>query len=319
MLHRAAAQVLCNATESIVVPIMAKLAYDKSGKTMHLIATRVGAGKSTHHKLIHQAARPVHKITYGEKMVYSKRYRSAAERWLTGREIVNKGYYKGKLTLTRVLAHTVLHEASHALQTHLGGRQRGSVHNDAFYSALDMLHEACGAEVLEYVERQLRDNGLLVEFLPESAAIKPKKTFTYRVGQAIVARFRGRENPCKIQKINPKRLYVIVTGGPLLGLEFRIPPTLIVSDKPVAGRPEEQNIRMPSFVPKKRGKNEVAVSLFHNKRVICLIQKANPKTAIALILSGPEAGKKYRISYDLLLDPTNDEIEFAQAVDTRVA
>jgi predicted SprT family Zn-dependent metalloprotease len=319
MIYRAAAQVLCNATESIVAPIMAKLAYDKSGKTMHPISTRVGAGKSTHHKLIHQAARPFHEITYGEKMVYSKRYRSAAEKWLTGREIVNKGYYKGKFTLTRVLAHTVLHEAGHALQVHIGGRQRGSVHNEAFYSALDMLHEACGAEVLEYVERQLRDKGLLAEFLPESASVKPKKTFTYRVGQEIVARFRGRENPCKIQKINPKRLSVIVTGGPLLGSEFFIPPTVIVSDRPVAGGPVEQNIPMSSFAPQKRGANEVAVSLFHKNRVICLIQKANPKMAIALLLSGPEAGKKYRIPYDLLLDPTDDEIAFAKAVDTRVA
>jgi len=111
--------------------------------TLH---TRVGAGHATNHR-VDRAERAI--ITFGWRMVAAKAAGpDESARWLSGREILARGYFGGRLGLLDVLAHVVCHEFAHLVQTAEGARRRHSVHNAAFYLVLDTLHRDGSADAV---------------------------------------------------------------------------------------------------------------------------------------------------------------------------
>lgn len=101
---------------------------------------RVGSGKRTYHQ---QKNGRLHSITFGSKMVESKlESLHKCSRWTTGKEILERNYFNGVLTVQNALAHTVLHEIGHFFQCINGGRDFGSVHNEYFYKVLDKMHNS---------------------------------------------------------------------------------------------------------------------------------------------------------------------------------
>ena len=108
------------------------------------IALRVGSGKATK---CSTRDRVHFTVTLGQKMVAYKHF-FGTKSWTTGNEIQNRGYMGGDLSLASALAHTVYHELAHATQHLLYGREYGSVHNAAFYQALDDLHASYPASTL---------------------------------------------------------------------------------------------------------------------------------------------------------------------------
>lgn len=312
MSHRTAAQVLCDATHSIVIPVMRRLASEQTHKPMPPVSARVGSGKATYHKLVRSRGPARHEITFGQKMTESKRIRSSAERWLTGRELAQKKYYSGRFTYTRLLAHTVLHECAHALQVHLDGRQYGSVHNEDFYTALGQLHAACGDEVLSYVEDRFRALGISAEFLPEPMRTAPaaKPTIAYRVGQEVIANIRGANNRCKIRRVNKKTLTILVVEGPQKGEEWRIGTGTVVN---AARSGEPKGLNFEPMV------GDIVVLNTRGMRHICrLVRKGGNRSKIEF-LSGPMAHRVANVSCDRLLRPTEDELTFARAIAAKAA
>lgn len=111
---------------------------------VHSLDFVAGRGRRTSHK----KRGTKHIITYGVKAVVSKmQSKQIASRWLSGREIVDMGFFGGELTLKNSLIHTIIHEYAHYLQVLEGGRTKNSIHNCYFYS----------------VVRRLYDDGLAVE------------------------------------------------------------------------------------------------------------------------------------------------------------
>lgn len=102
---------------------------------------RVGSGKHTYLKHRRVTANDASMtITYGKQMVVSKSDPETMCNWLTSRELHERRYYGGELTLLNILAHTVAHEFGHFVQVILGRRYDGSVHNQEFYVILDRIH-----------------------------------------------------------------------------------------------------------------------------------------------------------------------------------
>tara|TARA_R110002124_G_scaffold128157_19_gene288728 strand:+ start:25625 stop:26188 length:564 start_codon:yes stop_codon:yes gene_type:complete len=99
-------------------------------------------------------------LTYGTEMIVSKSDKACLSLWTTGREVSQRGYYNGELSLLNVLAQTIVHEFGHVVQIILGRRYKGSVHNAEFYQILDRIHSSGEAEKIrnELNERCLAFN-----------------------------------------------------------------------------------------------------------------------------------------------------------------
>ncbi|MFT7465505.1 MAG: hypothetical protein ACI9EF_003874 [Pseudohongiellaceae bacterium] len=109
-----------------------------AGSRQIQLRTRVGGGRATYHR---SGPRSQHLIVFGWKMVQHKSSGwGAAVRWRSGKEMVARSYFDGRITLNAVLAHAACHEFAHLIQSVEGGRTRGSVHNRAFYAVLDSIY-----------------------------------------------------------------------------------------------------------------------------------------------------------------------------------
>ncbi|MEX0374405.1 hypothetical protein V6X71_01795 [Spiribacter sp. 388] len=113
---------------------------------------RIGCGRQTCYR--HQPGGRGHTITYGVGMV-ADHLCGNHHQWTHTREIARHRFVDGNTSPPCALAHIAIHETAHALQSHRGGRRRGSVHNAAFYKAVGDLYDALGRDRLMDGTRQL--------------------------------------------------------------------------------------------------------------------------------------------------------------------
>lgn len=126
--------------------------HDRAGQHItekaNRFSSRAGEGMQTYHKFDPRSR--THSITIGKKMILEKLGHASASGWLSFKELERYGYYK-EITPVTLIAHSLIHEYAHALQTSQGARTRGSVHNHAFYAILASLHGKYGQFVLDRV------------------------------------------------------------------------------------------------------------------------------------------------------------------------
>lgn len=137
--HHFVARAMCKVTEELLWLPRREWALKREPTASLLI--RVGSGKKTylsHKRDISRGADM--KLTYGVLMIADKCDPNRMGQWLSAREVKDRGYYGGELTLLNVLAHTICHEFGHFVQVILGRSYSGSVHNDEFYTILDRIH-----------------------------------------------------------------------------------------------------------------------------------------------------------------------------------
>ncbi|WP_426415363.1 hypothetical protein [Aestuariirhabdus sp. LZHN29] len=182
---------------------------------------RVGSGRATHHS--QQGAR--HRITYGHKMVASKRCPRQAELWMTAREIRARGYFDGEPGYAELLAHTCCHEFAHLVQSLNGWYRRGSIHNAGFYRILDRIHRSgCASRVLQALRDGAHSEGLMLDFSAAPAIDTAQATpCSVRRGERVRFRFRGDLVSGVVTRVNRRTLRIEQHG--VAGVDyFRVPP-----------------------------------------------------------------------------------------------
>lgn len=191
-MHEKIAKLMVVATRDYVIPALHDV-LDIPYSNIN-VSVRVGSGAKTYHK---KKSVGNHIIVFGKKMVQSKMFSYAnAERWLTGREIVEKGYAGGKLTLQSVFIHTIMHEVAHFVQVLEGGRVKNSVHNSDFYDALDRMYRSRAYKMVKEFLMSFDDfanlefqndqsEKVLPEYGPADVRVGDKITFVVRGGGTL--------------------------------------------------------------------------------------------------------------------------------------
>lgn len=216
---RSAAQLLCTATERVLWPDIAR--WSPRSAHGHRLECRVGAGEATYYRA--QGLRS-HRLTFGWKMIASKRDPLLARQWLTGREMLARGYFSGQFSLPTLLAHTCCHEFSHLVQALNGWMSRGSVHNHQFYRILDEIYAADAAQrVLEFIEQDARQLRLPLEFA-ESEALFANEPRRFRMGQRVCFEYRGAPVVGEVIRVNRKTVNVKPLAARSRNEYFRISP-----------------------------------------------------------------------------------------------
>ena len=217
------------------------------------LATRVGRGQATHHQ-VRDEQQSV--ITFGWRMVQAKsRGPDAVSRWLSGREILRRGYFDGRVGLLEALSHAACHEFAHLVQTAEGGRRRGSVHNKAFYAILDGLHADGSADALRRALRQRFEAlGLPVDetarpgaealaralgqvpaparsprrgLFGRSRGAPARCTTRFAPGDAVVFEVQGRRITGVVRRINRRTVTVVPDVPDRAGQWWRVGPRLL--------------------------------------------------------------------------------------------
>jgi predicted NAD-dependent protein-ADP-ribosyltransferase YbiA (DUF1768 family) len=177
---------------------------------------KVGTGKRTYHTVKTDEAtnKKYHQIVFGKKMVLDKFSKTKAGNWLSGSEILHKGYFEGVLSLPNLLAHTILHEAAHGLQVMAGDRVRGEVHTEIFYSWLDILSNACAEQCLDELRKKASAKKIELEFDSSLDDIEtPLSSEDLAIGDKVIVIDRhGERLAAEITKINKKTVTVKAKG-----------------------------------------------------------------------------------------------------------
>ena len=216
---RAAAELLCTAAETVLWPDIAH--WSPRSAHGHRLECRVGSGEATYYRAQGLGS---HRLTFGWKMVASKRDPLLARQWLTGREMLARGYFAGQFTLPTLLAHTCCHEFAHLVQALNGWMSRGSVHNRQFYRILDEIYAADAAErVLGLIERDARQLGLPLEFA-DSEGHAPGEAKRFRMGQRVRFDYRGAPVVGEVIRVNRKTVNVKPLAARYRNEYFRISP-----------------------------------------------------------------------------------------------
>lgn len=225
-------QTLCDTTTAMLVPTIPDWARAhgadplQNGRPIRPII-RVGSGRATHHR--HDLRSGEHWITFGTKMVADKLTPEACGSWLSTREILDRGYFGGQVSVANLLAHTGCHEFAHFLQTLAGARRRGSVHNAAFYRILNSLHDSGVADRFRQALIELaRRRGLPLATVPVAMPDLQHSLEQFRPGDRV--RF-GRDNALQgqVTAINRKTCSVQGTGA-CRGMRYRVSPQALVHD-----------------------------------------------------------------------------------------
>jgi hypothetical protein len=216
---RAVAAILCSAAEYILWPEVDN--WSPSDSAGHRLECRVGDGAATYYRS-HGHYR--HRLTFGWKMVASKHDPAMASQWLTGREMLQRGYFADQFNLPALLAHTCCHEFAHLVQGLNGWMARGSIHNSHFYRVLDSLYSAGAAHrVLAFIEQQAQARQLSLCFSKGHAESLPDARL-FQMGELVSFEYRGTAVLGEVIRINRKTVNVKPIA-PLLAAEyFRISP-----------------------------------------------------------------------------------------------
>lgn len=146
---------------------------------------RVGAGRKT----CHQSRGHAHSITIGAKCI-ADTMRSArqASLWLSYREILERGYFGGRLEPAELVVHSLCQEFAHFVQAVLGRRVKGQQHNADFYQILDRIHHGGhAAQLLNQFTDECSQLGLSLEFENDTSAL-----LSYEPGERVLARGANR-------------------------------------------------------------------------------------------------------------------------------
>lgn len=160
MNHHIVALAMCRITEDLLWK--PRMAWASKHNPKAKLTIRVGSGKKTYLSHPRDVKANAHMtLTYGVKMVASKTDPNYICKWLTSREVHERKYYGGQITLLNVLAHTIAHEFGHFVQVILGRRYDGSVHNEEFYVILDRIHASGeGDKIRDALHRQCMLHGI---------------------------------------------------------------------------------------------------------------------------------------------------------------
>ncbi len=224
--YKAIAKLLCDATDEVLW----HGAVDGLGSRPkhHQLYCRVGAGEATYYRSLGHHR---HLINYGLKMVASKHNPEIAAQWRTGREILQRGYFDGELSLSGLLAHTCCHEFSHALQSINGWIRRGSIHNPQFYRIVDSIHAAGVAQqVRDFIELRAEKDGLAVAFSPESSDSESSLCLqapAFEPGELVSFEYRGEAIVGKVVRINRKTVNVKPVRPAIAADYFRVSPQFL--------------------------------------------------------------------------------------------
>lgn len=187
---------------------------------------RAGRGRATYHRF--DALKQHHDIVFGALMVADKRCPQASTNWLSTREIRQRGYWHGTVSMLNLLTHTCCHEFAHLQQTLAGDRQRGRVHTPFFYRLLDELHRSGQADT---VKGFLRSHALQGD-LPLDEAVHPLPAGPARSGFSPGDRVRFGHPPARkegrVRRVNRKTCTVDGLGADR-GRRYRVPPQLMQS------------------------------------------------------------------------------------------
>ncbi len=200
---------------------------------------RVGSGKKTYLSIRNDSNRNASMtITYGVKMVESVTDPISLGQWLTSREIRDRGYYGGQITLLNVLAHTIAHEFGHFVQAILGRYESGSVHNAGFYEILDRIHARGEAErIREALYKRCLVHNIdlrLIGELAQSSCLPALTMKDIRLNQELWFRNpkMAAHNPVRVTE--KRRTRIVVASVSDEGQKWVAPPG-VLSLKPAMG------------------------------------------------------------------------------------
>lgn len=216
------ARLMCNVTEQVLWPRY-RTRVQAASPGARLVC-RIGRGKATYHRF--DPRERVHLITYGLQMIIAKQQPAGARGWLSTREILQRGYFGGEVTVLNLLAHTCNHEFAHLLQQNGGQRFHGSVHNHHFYRLLDNLNRTGEARsVRDYLHSQASQQNICLPDLPmPEAALQTQHN--WQAGDLICFGQGSRYREGRIRRIN--RTTCTVDGtGPWQGTGYRVPFALL--------------------------------------------------------------------------------------------
>lgn len=248
---------------------------------------RVGDGKATYHKLRRTGGRQLHTLTFGIKMIDSKRDGRECMNWLSAREIVDNRFYNGQVTFLNLMAHVVIHEFGHAIQTARGARTRGSVHNAEFYSILRMLHRNHAQTVANFIADKAAKQNIGLDFCQNPVAERNNRIISgqsdWAVGQPVVFKGRNKLYRGSILKLNPKRAVVGVDDYNGSYEELSVPYSMLSeADHSV------NNTQAPVKPTARVGKSQFQKGqqvIIHDRgnKLHGIIEKLNPKRAVVTV------------------------------------
>lgn len=300
------AQIMCDLTRDIVWPHAQRIARNNNGFLIDPLVTRVGSGRKTYHTRTPVNNEYSHLITYGCKAVDEKRDLTRANGYLTGREIQERGYFNGDLTYPNMIAHTVIHETAHAIQTIVGKRLRNSVHNKHFYALLTELSDACDEEVLNELTCRALKYGLPLEFDPDTydASSDGKPMLSQpelKVGAVVSFKTRnGSRNLGVISRPGKSKTDMDVYRGEYQGQNVAVPNHLIQSLEPDDPQPNPE-----TDIPKRIAWKEGGLCHFEDEMGRYYgghIVKANPKNCKIKVTEGRSdaIGHRYQVHRSML-------------------
>lgn len=214
------ANLLIDATENVLMKNIET--WMKANHPLKKLTYRVGSGKRTYHKKINNNNNI---IVYGKKMIESKlKSQKSCEKWLTGKEILSRNYFNGKITIQTSLCATIIHEFAHFIQNIKGYRSYGSVHNEHFYKILDNMHkDGVAQKVYDYViknqmfkELKFNQNEDVISSNTHTSAFSKDD---FKVNDVFYFKSsNGKDILDIVVKANPKRL---------LGINYSVPYSII--------------------------------------------------------------------------------------------
>lgn len=301
------AQFMCDITRDIVWSHARNIA-DQHGYLMSdPLVTRIGSGRKTYH-----TRKPVdgvysHQITYGVKAIFEKKNFTLANGYATTKEIGGRGFFNGEINYANLIAHTIIHESTHALQTAVGQRLKNSVHNKHFYKLLKELSDACDQEVLNELNHRATKYGISLEFTPGTYDITEEGELTLnrpklQAGSPVSFATRdGQRNLGVIDTVGKSKTSMDVYQGQYKGQNVNVPNHMICSLEPDDPMPD------PKDIPKKIDWAEGDLCHFYDTEGQYYgghIVKANPVNCKVLVTEGRSnaINARFRVHRSALLE-----------------
>lgn len=212
-------------SETIVLPTIKQLCRNSVGCSSRVegSAFRIGHGRQTGYVHNDTGGR----ITYGVKLIED--YLSFNDhRYRSFKEITQYGYMRRRHEDAHSLVHVAVHENAHVLQAERGGLKPGSVHNRAFYRAMDDLYEALGEEALHLLFEAIWVRQRTA-FKPEIKTILPRPA-SIQIGDYVIVQCSALDRiVARVDQVN-RRTYTLTWENGLTwrdGLRERVAPELI--------------------------------------------------------------------------------------------
>lgn len=214
---------MCEVTRDVLWQPATRWVHSRSARNS--LVCRVGSGQATYHRFDPDSRQ--HLITYGVRMIVDKSCARSSARWLSSREIRQRGYFNGELSFRNLLAHTCCHEFAHLLQQIAGQRFRGSVHNHHFYKILDELHNSGAAKTVRDRLSLCADGmGLTLSDSVFQPPVTAAPANHWQVGDPVTFGQPPRHHHGHIIRVNRKTCTVAGTGRSQ-GLHYRVPVSML--------------------------------------------------------------------------------------------